>query len=310
VGVSRRVLQQRVRAGELMLNDGLVSTESLQRLYPQARFEDTGLFEHVAQLKDEAFGRRVRERLLPSQEVLAQRLFHQSQELADLRRHLQHYHALVLELRDAIRAQAQASPGDLALQRLAGQASTGLARVLATESVDMLDVMDDMLKVMCAQVTVRPSGHQFTVEGHATLLQAGLQAGLKLNYGCGNGTCGMCKVAGLHAAVRAHRGEQRADGGDAGGQRAQGHSEAADRHRGAPGARSRARHAAGASADAAQPPAALPRRPVGHVGPEQWRRRRRALHTAGGELPLRRSQSSLLRRPRCRRRVRLPRVRR
>ena len=58
----------------------------------------------------------------------------------------------------------------------------------------MLDVMDDMLKVMSAQVTVRPSGHQFAVEGHDTLLQAGLRAGLKLNYGCGNGSCGMCKV--------------------------------------------------------------------------------------------------------------------
>ncbi len=54
--------------------------------------------------------------------------------------------------------------------------------------------MDDMLKVMSAQVTVRPSGHEFTVEGHDTLLQAGLRAGLMLNYGCGNGTCGMCKV--------------------------------------------------------------------------------------------------------------------
>jgi CDP-4-dehydro-6-deoxyglucose reductase, E3 len=43
-------------------------------------------------------------------------------------------------------------------------------------------------------VTVRPSGHQFAVEGHDTLLQAGMRAGLKLNYGCGNGTCGMCKV--------------------------------------------------------------------------------------------------------------------
>jgi len=50
------------------------------------------------------------------------------------------------------------------------------------------------LKVVSAQVTVRPSGHEFTVEGHASLLQAGLHAGLMLNYGCGNGTCGMCKV--------------------------------------------------------------------------------------------------------------------
>ena len=194
VGVPRGVLQQRVRNGELPISDGLISTESLLRLYPQAQLEDGGMRERVAQLKDEAFGRRVRERLLPSQEVLAQRMFRQSQELADLRRHLQQYHALVLELRDAVRAQSEAAPGDEALQRLAHQATTGLARVLATEPVDRLDVMDDMLKVMCAQVTVRPSGHQFGVEGHDTLLQAGLRAGLKLNYGCGNGTCGMCKV--------------------------------------------------------------------------------------------------------------------
>jgi CDP-4-dehydro-6-deoxyglucose reductase, E3 len=194
VGVPRSTLQQRVRGGELVLSDGLVSTEVLSRLYPLVRFEDSGLLERVVQLKDEAFGRRVRERVLPSQEVLAQRLFRQSQELADLRRHLQHYHALVIELRDAIGAQAEAAPDDEALHRLSVQVRSGLARVLATESVDMLDVMDDMLKVMCAQVTVRPSGHQFSVEGHDTLLQAGLHAGLKLNYGCGNGTCGMCKV--------------------------------------------------------------------------------------------------------------------
>jgi CDP-4-dehydro-6-deoxyglucose reductase len=195
VGVSRGVLQQRVRNGELPISDGLVSTEALLRLYPQAQLEpDGGASAQVALIKEQAFARRVRERLLPSQEVLAQRMFRQSQELADLRRHLQRYHELVLELRDAARAQSEAAPGDEALQRLANQATTGLARVLATEPVDRLDVMDDMLKVMCAQVTVRPSGHQFSVEGHDTLLQAGLRAGLKLNYGCGNGTCGMCKV--------------------------------------------------------------------------------------------------------------------
>ena len=194
VGVPRGVLQQRVRNGELPLSDGMVSTDALLRLYPQAQLEDGGLLERVVQIKDEAFGRRVRERILPSQEVLAQRLFRQSQELADLRRHLQCYHALVLELRDAARAQSEAAPQDEGLRRLVAQASSGLARALATEPVDRLDVMDDMLKVMCAQVTVRPSGHQFSVEGHDTLLQAGLRAGLKLNYGCGNGTCGMCKV--------------------------------------------------------------------------------------------------------------------
>ncbi len=47
---------------------------------------------------------------------------------------------------------------------------------------------------MMAQVTLRPSGHQFAVRGQADLLQAGLHAGLKLNYGCGNASCGMCKA--------------------------------------------------------------------------------------------------------------------
>ena len=193
VGVPRGALQQRVRAGELELTDGLVSTESLLRLYPQAEFEATGMLERVVQIRDEGLGRRLRERLLPSQEVLAQRLFRQSQELADVQRHLQRYHALVLALRSRLQALAAEDP-DARLLELQRQLNDGLARALATEPVDVLDVMDDMLKVVSAQVTVRPSGRQFTVEGHDSLLQAGMKAGLKLNYGCGNGSCGMCKV--------------------------------------------------------------------------------------------------------------------
>lgn len=198
LGVPRGVLQQRVRAGEIELSDGLVSTETLLRLYPQAELEAGGAFERTVALREDAFARRLRERLLPSQEVLAQRLFRQGQELADTQRHLQRYHALVLALRDrlrALRAQAGMDAGRAApLEALERELTEGLARALATEAVDVLDVMDDVLKVLSAQVTLRPSGHQFTVEGGETLLQAGLKAGLKLNYGCGNGTCGMCKV--------------------------------------------------------------------------------------------------------------------
>ena len=194
LGVSRGELQRHVRAGELTLNDGLVATDSLLQLYPHARLEDSGMLERVVRIKEEAFGKRVRERLLPTQEVLAQRMFRQSQELADVRRHLQRYHSLVVDLRESVAAHAVAAPGIAALQELAQQINAGLARALATESVDVLDVIDDMLKVMNAQVTLRPSGHRFTIEGRETLLQAGLRAGFKLNYGCGNGTCGMCKV--------------------------------------------------------------------------------------------------------------------
>ena len=193
VGVPRGVLQQRVRAGELALSDGLVSTETLVKLYPQVELEHSGMLERVVHIKDDAFGRRVRERLLPSQDVLAQRLFRQGQELADVQRHLQRYHALVIELRERLDAMVLQASGD-GVRDLRRQLNDGLARALATEPVDVLNVMDDILKVVEAQVTLRPSGHQFTVEGHDTLLQAGLKAGLALSYGCGNGSCGMCKV--------------------------------------------------------------------------------------------------------------------
>ncbi len=195
VGVPRGVLQQRVQVGEIELSDGLVSTETLLRLYPQVKLEESGMFERVVQLRDESFGKRLRERMLPSQEVLSRRLFSQSQALAEAQRHLQRYHSLVLALRDGLQALADGDGVDRQrLGDLQRQLNDGLGRALAMESVDVLDVMDDMLKVVSAQVTVRPSGHQFTVEGHDTLLQAGMRAGLQLNYGCGNGTCGMCKV--------------------------------------------------------------------------------------------------------------------
>jgi CDP-4-dehydro-6-deoxyglucose reductase len=47
---------------------------------------------------------------------------------------------------------------------------------------------------MTAHVTVKPSGHEFHVEGNETVLEAALRAGLAPSYGCGNGNCGLCKA--------------------------------------------------------------------------------------------------------------------
>jgi len=43
------------------------------------------------------------------------------------------------------------------------------------------------------RVTLQPSGHSFTTDGADTVLQAALDAGLTLPYGCRNGACGACK---------------------------------------------------------------------------------------------------------------------
>jgi CDP-4-dehydro-6-deoxyglucose reductase, E3 len=193
IGVARSELQRQIREGRLPSNDGLVSTAGLLALYPDFRLEDTGAFEQVARIKEQAFGRRVFERALPGREVLAQRLYAHSQELADARRHLARYHALVVAAQQRIDALAGQAP-DEHWRELQAFVTQGLAEVLATESADALTILDDMLKVVSARVTVRPSGREFDVEGRDTLLQAGLKAGLKLNYGCGNGTCGLCKA--------------------------------------------------------------------------------------------------------------------
>ncbi len=200
IGVPRGALQRQVREGALPSNEGLVSIEGLLRLYPEFRVEDSGAFERVARIKNEAFGRRVQERVLPSQEVLAQRLYAQSRELADAQRHLSRYHELVIELWAKLDAVVAAAPRtDLDL--LHADFARGLAEVLATESAGALAIMDDMLRVVSAHVKVRPSGHEFFVDGRDTLLQAGLKAGLNLPYGCGNGTCGLCKARVVSGAV-------------------------------------------------------------------------------------------------------------
>jgi CDP-4-dehydro-6-deoxyglucose reductase len=51
------------------------------------------------------------------------------------------------------------------------------------------------------QVTIQPSGHQFTVKPGETLLSAALNAGFSLPYGCRNGACGACKGKILAGAV-------------------------------------------------------------------------------------------------------------
>jgi CDP-4-dehydro-6-deoxyglucose reductase len=46
---------------------------------------------------------------------------------------------------------------------------------------------------MAFTVTIRPSGHQFTLQPDDTVLAAALREGFTLAYGCRNGACGSCK---------------------------------------------------------------------------------------------------------------------
>ncbi|WP_126447059.1 CDP-6-deoxy-delta-3,4-glucoseen reductase [Sulfuricystis multivorans] len=54
---------------------------------------------------------------------------------------------------------------------------------------------------MAHQVTLQPSGHSFSVADGATILEAALDAGIHLPYGCKNGACGACKAKVLRGKV-------------------------------------------------------------------------------------------------------------
>ena len=200
VGVARGALQQKIQTGELRAFDGMVSVGDLMELFPAALLErDIGV-ERVAKIRDEAFGKRLRERLLPSQEILSQRLFEQSLELADLRAHLQRYHALVVRLRERLHErELRATEGVTlplaAIRELGAFLERELETVLGeSDAPNPLLVMDDMLRVMSAHVVIQPSRHEFFVDGADTILDAALRSGLALNYGCSNGNCGLCKA--------------------------------------------------------------------------------------------------------------------
>jgi CDP-4-dehydro-6-deoxyglucose reductase len=185
VGVRRGALQSKIRSGELTAFEGMVPVADLLRAYPQASLEDNAGLERFEAIKDAAFGKRMRERLLPNTEVLVARLAELGRERAQAQAELEHYRSIVEQLQAKLRAQGDA-PGLLAwlTQRLAPAAQDGQP-LLAQES---------LLRIMSAHVQVQPGGREYFVDGNDSLLEAALRAGLSLDYGCSSGSCGKCRA--------------------------------------------------------------------------------------------------------------------
>jgi CDP-4-dehydro-6-deoxyglucose reductase len=63
---------------------------------------------------------------------------------------------------------------------------------------------------MTFQITIQPSGHQFSCEAGETVLAGAIRAGIGLPYGCKNGACGSCKGKLVDGAVELKAHQQRA----------------------------------------------------------------------------------------------------
>lgn len=199
VGESRSAIQRRIHAGELATFDGMVEMGELLRVFPDVRWEDDGEFRRVEEIKAKAFARRVYERALPAKEVLAERLFEMGREFAAAKTLLLHYDEVLRFLDDKLDDVAEAGAARPAVQQAVIDLKLWLRQALAarpsdTERAQALLAQENVMRIMSAQVTVLPAGHEFFVEGNDTLLEAALRAGIPLNYGCSNGNCGDCRA--------------------------------------------------------------------------------------------------------------------
>jgi CDP-4-dehydro-6-deoxyglucose reductase len=211
VGVTRGVLQKRIRDNELETFEGRVRASDLLRAFPEARLEDDSALERVNRIKAAAVPRRDEIAGLPPPEVLASRLTSLSRELTEARAELGNYSELMRTLSEKL--DALKGCDELALREKVGSFAEWLQqqverRPRIPKRQAQLLAKDTFLRMIAAQVKVLPSGHEFFVEGTDSILEASLRAGLAPRYGCNNGACGSCKarvVTGEVLKVRDHQ---------------------------------------------------------------------------------------------------------
>jgi CDP-4-dehydro-6-deoxyglucose reductase len=210
VGISRHALQEMIRNGKLDTFDGMIELNELLRAFPDAKWDDDAELRRVTEIKEKAFGKRVFERAMPDKEVLSARLIELGNEYAAAKALLMHYSQVLSWLDEKIdeMEENQSRETRHALHSLRAFIVRHLAETPPDAAkVQAVIAQERILRIMSAQVTIQPSGHEFTVEGNDTLLEAALRAGVSLNYGCSNGNCGECRarlISGEVKKVHAH----------------------------------------------------------------------------------------------------------
>jgi len=222
IGISRHALQEMIRGGSLDTFDGMIELEEMLRAFPDAKWENDAEFRRVTEIKEKAFGKRVFERAMPDKEVLAARLAELGKEYAASQAMLMHYSQVMSWLDEKIDelAEDQSTETIHALHTLRAFLLRNLNELPAEAAKAQAAMAQErIMKIMSAHVTIRPSGHEFFVEGSDTLLEAALRSGVSLEYGCSNGNCGECRarlVSGKVVKVRPHDYALRQDEKDAG----------------------------------------------------------------------------------------------
>ena len=194
VGTRRGALQGMIQRGELAAFEGMVSEEELLRAFPLVDLAGDPALERIERLKDAAYSRRLRERVLPSTELLVARLTEITRDLARAQAQAKADRDTMERLREQLRELARGDAPRAAIARLAEWLDGRFEPAPVDDAAPGLIAKERLLRIMSAHVQVRPTGHEFFVEGNDTLLEAALRAGLSVDYGCSAGGCGKCKA--------------------------------------------------------------------------------------------------------------------
>ncbi len=190
-GVSRGELQRRIREAGVETFEGHIPVESLLRLYPDLDLDRDPVLERLDYIKSHAKPKaRYGDGWLPEPQVLVTRLHELNQVLVRTKTALNRSERLLERISQRL------EKGDC---EAVEDARAMITRALERPEPDLdpsaqLFVKNMFLKVMTASVKVEPSGHEYFVEGNESILEAGLKAGLHLDYGCSSGNCGHCRA--------------------------------------------------------------------------------------------------------------------
>lgn len=202
VGVSRGTLQKKIHDEGVDTFEGEILVDDLLTLFPNTQLEKDSEFERVQNIKEQAFARRVREKLAPNVDVLLERISELGRELTNTRAHLAQYQTILDQLVVRLR-EAGESPTKKEVHGLLHWVKGTLAEPpMPSDPRRDLFTNDTVLRIMAAHIKIQPSNHEFWLEGNDSILEAGVHSGLALNYGCTSGNCGLCKARVISGNVK------------------------------------------------------------------------------------------------------------
>ncbi len=194
-GVSRGDLQRRIRNEGIKTFEGQIPVSTLLEVYPHVEMDRDPILEKLELIKTTAHPKSsYSDGWLPEPEVLIGRLHELNRVLVRTKSALNASEKLL----SRIQLRLQRKPRDNSIDEVGQWINDALSRPQNDAEAEadreaQLFAKNMFLKIMTSSVKVQPSGHEFFVEGNESILEAGLKAGLHLDYGCSSGNCGACK---------------------------------------------------------------------------------------------------------------------